>query len=1080
MNRLLKFGSLLLFVSLLVLALSVPGQAMPVGSGAPAAQTVADDGLQIVPDEIEPSVREGNMRVSTETGAPLFIYGEKYAVQSGTAEAMAEEYLQAQVGLLQLNKADLSDLEHRFTRQGPSGYTVRYDQFVDQVPVYNGEIAVHINNQNIVSFVANNYKTAVSIDDPIPTLRPAEAQAIAFEYLDVQGNLRFDETTLYVYYNKGETSLVYQVRVVPQSPVGDWEVLVDAHTGDLIKVLNTTYHTVHEDEVVSLQLLDENAKVATASAASAEASLVDGDGNVFDPDPLTSGTATYGDTGFSDNGDADSTELNAELMNVTLLDIQLDSGMHTLIGPYAEIVDSESPFNGLFSQASSTFNYNRSDDAFEAVNTYYHIDASMRYLNETLGLNIMPIQYSGGARFDPHGLGGADNSHYSSATGEVAFGEGGVDDAEDSDVVHHELGHGLHDWVTGGSLSQVNGLSEGSGDYWAQSYNRSIDSWTDTDPAYHYVFRWDGHNEFWNGRVTNYPGIYPDDLVGQIHTDGQIWATCNMSVWDAIGKEQLDTAFWDGLGMTNSTTNQEDAANAVLQSAIDMGYDLTTLNTMRSIYESCGYVMMGIPFADFSLDPSPDVADVCSPADAVFDVAVTAMNGFTGAVDMSTVGEPGTAVFDPNPITPTESTELTVSGAAVGNYTFDIVGQSVLTPSLIHTSTVGLNVFDSAPSAPTLTAPADTATNVSSLPTFSWSSTTATESLLEVATDMGFTNIVYSATVTTNTHTATSALANSTTYYWRVGGSNACGDSSSSSTFSFTTQTGSLVCNGGTVVFESGIPSDFITEDNGGNVYWTTTDDSVGCAAPNWSGNNETGGSGEAACADADGTNNPPSAYDAEMWTNGFDLSTSSAATLEFQAAYNDIGTADLFTVDISTNGGSSWVNEISWNEDHDESISLDLTDYLGEADVIVRYRYSGTGWDWWAQVDEITLNCTEGPAPTYGIELSDDASLSGEPGEVVTHTVTVTNTGNAMDTYTIGVSDNWGATAPADVTVDAGLSSTFDMVVTVPMSATNGAADVATVTLTSVNDNSATGSVDLTTTAVADTFIYLPVVLKP
>ena len=42
----------------------------------------------------------------------------------------------------------------------------------------------------------------------------------------------------------------------------------------------------------------------------------------------------------------------------------------------------------------------------------------------------------------PHGFNGADNSSYSPGTGRLQFGEGGVDDAEDSDVVHHELGHG--------------------------------------------------------------------------------------------------------------------------------------------------------------------------------------------------------------------------------------------------------------------------------------------------------------------------------------------------------------------------------------------------------------------------------------------------------------------------------------------------------------------------------------------------------------------------------------------------------------------------------------------------------------
>ena len=171
-------------------------------------------------------------------------------------------------------------------------------------------------------------------------------------------------------------------------------------------------------------------------------------------------------------------------------------------------MDTEAPFLGLFTQASNNFNSTRSPQLFEAANTYYHIDRYMRYINTAppagLGLTVVPSQYVGGVRFDPHGLNGADNSHYTPATGVVAFGEGGVDDDEDADVIIHELGHGLHDWVATGALSQVNGLSEGTGDYFAQSYSRAYGNVPSANPAWHWVFSWDGHNPFWAGRTTNY------------------------------------------------------------------------------------------------------------------------------------------------------------------------------------------------------------------------------------------------------------------------------------------------------------------------------------------------------------------------------------------------------------------------------------------------------------------------------------------------------------------------------------------------------------------------------------------------
>ena len=60
----------------------------------------------------------------------------------------------------------------------------------------------------------------------------------------------------------------------------------------------------------------------------------------------------------------------------------------------------------------------------------------------------------------------------------------------------HELGQGIHDWVTNGGLSQQEGISEGTGDYLATAYSRDFKQWSTTDAQYNWVYNWDGHNEF--------------------------------------------------------------------------------------------------------------------------------------------------------------------------------------------------------------------------------------------------------------------------------------------------------------------------------------------------------------------------------------------------------------------------------------------------------------------------------------------------------------------------------------------------------------------------------------------------------
>ncbi len=555
-------------LSALCLAVAVPALAKRPPEPRP--------GLEVLPDESEPSLRTGTSRISGETGAPLALYRVNYAVRAAEPEAMARQYLAENAATLGLRRVDLSDLAHKGTRDGAATTTVRFMQTHQGVPVYGSELAVTLDRQARVTFVMNSYKPRVELPTVSPTLGPAAARRIALDHLGVQARPRWERMDLVVWHAKGRSRLAHRLRLEPGTELtGDWEVLVDATNGEVFRAQDRAcYHRSH-------------APTATGTA------------RVFAPDPLSSAQVNYGATGYVDGGDADTAQLTAQLASVNLLDIDFTGGIHTLKGPFAEIQDFEAPFKGLFTQASSNFETTRSPDLFEAANTYFHIDAFMRYVNTPgpggLGLTVMPYQYSGGVRFDPHALNGADNSYYSSGTGRVAFGEGGVDDDEDADVIIHELGHGLHDWVTNGGLSQVNGLSEGCGDYVAVSYSRAYNQWPSAAPQYNWVLDWDGHNPFWNGRVTNWPNLYPGGLTGQIHTDGQIWATCLMRIWNQLGRQKTDKVFLEGLGMTTGSTNQDDAAQALMQAAFDLGYTPAEQLIMYNEFTATGYTVVIVP-----------------------------------------------------------------------------------------------------------------------------------------------------------------------------------------------------------------------------------------------------------------------------------------------------------------------------------------------------------------------------------------------------------------------------------------------------------------------------------------------------
>ena len=547
--------------------------ALAAAPAAEAAKPQPASALEIPFDAPPPTRLEGDRSVDAASGRPVALYWVGFQTAPGAPEDMARQYLRHAAATLRLDP-DLADLEATMVRTGPSGTVVRFRQTVGGIPVYGPDLAVKLDRDGRVTHVASGYRPDLALAATVPALPAAAARAAAHGYLEVQGGTVWESERLVVFPGPSGAAaarLAWRVDVAPRlAPQGEWRVMVDAATGEIFGAEDRAFYG---------------------------GTVVDGSATVFDPDPLSSAAAAYGDPGYVDGADADTAQLSAEVFARTLLEITEDAGTFSLVGPWAECVDWDNPFKGCFAQGSSAWSFTREPDAFEAANTYYHIDTYMRYLNVVLGLAIEPHQYPGGVQYDPHGFSGADNSSYSSGTGRLRFGEGGVDDAEDADVVIHELGHGLHDWVTGGSLSQVEGLSEGVGDFAAAEYSRSFGQWAPTDPQDDWVFSWDGHNPFWPGRVTNWTDtrVYPTNLTGQIHTDGQFWSSCNMQVWDAIGRDAVNVAHWEGLAMTNGGTNQLGAAQAVLQAAVDLQYPAADVLQIAALYQGCGYAVVMPP-----------------------------------------------------------------------------------------------------------------------------------------------------------------------------------------------------------------------------------------------------------------------------------------------------------------------------------------------------------------------------------------------------------------------------------------------------------------------------------------------------
>lgn len=161
--------------------------------------------------------------------------------------------------------------------------------------------------------------------------------------------------------------------------------------------------------------------------------------------------------------------------------------------------------------------------------------------------------------------------------------------------------------------------------------------------------------------------------------------------------------------------------------------------------------------------------------------------------------------------------------------------------------------------------------------------------------------------------------------------------------------------------------------------------------------------------------------------------------------------------------GGGSQTGNTRWGDY--STMSVDPTDdctfwFTSE------YYAATTSNAWRTRLGAFRMpDCNNSP---YGLSLSPaTAGQAANPGQVVTYTLAVTNTGSASDTFTVTLSGNaFSTSAPASVgPLAAGASTTFNVVVTIPGGASGGATDAVNVNVKSWGDPTKQANATLTTT---------------
>jgi hypothetical protein len=501
-------------------------------------------------------------------------------------EAAARAYLTAHAARYGL-APDLPDLRLDTVIAGRYDAHVAFEQTVAGLPVYGAGVHVSLDAHGRVLLVTSTYapevrRQAVSAFglDAAAAVARVRAEVVAVE-ADVA------VTDLVAFRTAAGLRPAFVLTARPRTVPVEWRVVLDGVSGALLALHDRAIG--HHDDVrratddwrrrgeapaagppsapllwfvpdttaggfpTSASPLRGGAGDARRASPVARRTLIDGRGLVFDPDPLTTAGVPYGGA-YADNGDADTPELNAQRREGTLPAITLRGGRYYLEGPYVEITGE--PIQGVAATvpdeaAPTGFRYTRGDDRFESVMAYYHTDRSQRRV-QALGVG-RPIRERP-IRINPRGL-TLDDSRYLPSSNAIVFGTGGVDDAEDADVIWHEYAHALLDDQQPNLQLSTEGraLHEGWGDYWAASYSRRVHE-AGFAHDWRRVYTWDGNNGCWQGRRLDHTGVYGATdrsrmaypaasgcpALGTIYQWGLLWATTLMEIYDALGADVTD------------------------------------------------------------------------------------------------------------------------------------------------------------------------------------------------------------------------------------------------------------------------------------------------------------------------------------------------------------------------------------------------------------------------------------------------------------------------------------------------------------------------------------------------------------
>ncbi|MCO4782225.1 MAG: M36 family metallopeptidase [Candidatus Cloacimonetes bacterium] len=457
-----------------------------------------------------------------------------FTAAAKTPEEVARDFILSQKSQLgyfsnfQQSAYDTEDLEMEDISETDSSTHVVFSQKYEGIEIYAQQVKIHMKQDQSVLLMNGNYINLDEVDvDNIVIIKSNEAIKIALLDLN-SSHIENTPKAKDIYIVKGDKIVRgYKIEIFSQRPLGSFVYLIEAKDGNIHAKFN---HILHQPNYKFAKSNSENLekKVEIVDESTNEKPVIDplGDAKGWVHSP------SYG--------------VNKKVKLVTL--DKLDQS-NSLQGESCHIENKQGT---KAKSGNGEFFFKRDNPHYDEVMVYYHITHFYDYL-KTLGVKLPKNKIKATVHFNDD-----DNSFYNPQQKELFFGDGGIPDAHDADIVLHEYGHSLVDALSGlqgGWGSQGGAMHEGFGDYFAASFFG--------DPN---IGEWDSsaYSEEGYLRTLKNAKIFPDDLEQEVHADGELWGATLWDLWKKLGRKTTDTLVYHSLSFLPEDAIFRDGLTAIL------------------------------------------------------------------------------------------------------------------------------------------------------------------------------------------------------------------------------------------------------------------------------------------------------------------------------------------------------------------------------------------------------------------------------------------------------------------------------------------------------------------------------------